>query len=123
MSTVVPFSSFLDAREKKLDPKKYEARKVYQAIDRQVKAKAEAEKPSVTRSSGNVFTDLGIPNAEEELRNARGRSHAEKPLLIGNTPLLTEEFDEEAGRYVPTITAGPLTRFFSNRDPGDERDT
>jgi hypothetical protein len=125
MSTVVPFTAFKDAQEKRRDPKKYEARKIYQAIDRQVRAKAEAEKPSVTRGSGNVFADLGIPNAEEEMRNAR--AHAEKlarapqdPLLIGTTPELDTEWDEEAGRYVPTITAGPLTRFFSNRDPGDE---
>jgi hypothetical protein len=83
MSNVI---SFKEAHERKKDPQKYAARKVYEAIDQQVRAKAEAE----------------------------------KPLLIGSTPELDSEWDEDAGRYVPTITAGPLTRFFSNRDPGDE---
>ena len=30
-----------------------------------------AKKPSITESSGNVFADLGLPNADQELMKAR----------------------------------------------------
>ena len=43
-ATVIPFSVFAEAREKKLDPKGYASRKIHEAIDRQVQA-SEAAKP------------------------------------------------------------------------------
>jgi predicted XRE-type DNA-binding protein len=52
------------------------------------KSKAMTDDVSVTRSSGNVFADLGLPNSEEELVKARLvvelRSHI-KELGISQT--------------------------------------
>jgi predicted XRE-type DNA-binding protein len=36
-----------------------------------MKAKRKTGKTSITESSGNVFADLGLPNAEQELMKAR----------------------------------------------------
>lgn len=44
MTNVIPFNRFLEEREKRVDPKGYASRKVWEAIDSQVKAN-EAAKP------------------------------------------------------------------------------
>lgn len=52
---------------------------------------------------------------QRQLNMAAVRGQVPKPV-----PVLTKEWDEDAGRYVDTIQPGPLTRFFSQRDPSDE---
>lgn len=52
---------------------------------------------------------------QRQLNMASIKGQVPKPV-----PVLTKEWDEDAGRYVDTIQPGPLTRFFSQRDPGDE---
>lgn len=38
--------------------------------------------PPVTKSSGNVFTDLNVPNADEELKKAQDESHQGASVVI-----------------------------------------
>ncbi|EIM25738.1 hypothetical protein [Microvirga lotononidis] len=80
-ATVIPHTAFLEARARKIDPKGYASRKIFNAIDRQVKANQSA-----------------------------------KPLLIGNTPVIDEDFDE-----LPVMDRGDRDlRWGPQRDPGDE---
>lgn len=95
---VIPSHVFADALERKRDPKGYEARKIHEAIDKQVKA-SEAAKPLLIGDVPEMdegFDDQDIPIMD-------------KPLCWG------PDYDR---------TQMLLTRYFSERqrDPGDETD-
>lgn len=57
---------------------------------------------------------------EAELERQKHRPPVHKQNIPKPAPLLDAEWDEDAGRYVETIGPGPLTKHFSQGDPGDE---
>jgi hypothetical protein len=92
---VIPFGTFLAAREKKLDPKGYAGRKIVAAIDRQVKA-AEAAKPLLigeTPSLDDGFDDA--PVFDKTLCWGVAGEHYERQRLLNK--YLTEQAQSDPG--------------------------
>ena len=59
-ATIIPKSVFLAALERKRDPKGYEAKKIHAAIDRQVNAREEADRPLLIGETPSLDSDFDI---------------------------------------------------------------